>query len=76
MTMDYSPCPERETWPFLKGGHISETKEATPTKTGVHADDINPYLHKFFESIQIDSIFSLPWTIVHGPKREFGQILK
>ena len=54
MTMDYSPCPKREIWLFLKGSHISETEEATPTKNGVHALDINPYLHKFFEPIPID----------------------
>ena len=34
--------------------NISETKEATPTKIGVHACDINPYLHEFFEPIPID----------------------
>ena len=60
-------------WPFLKGSHISETREVTPTKTGVHARDINPYLHKFFEPIPIDSIFLLPWTIVHGQKGKFGR---
>ena len=54
MTMDYSPCPEREIWPFLKGSHISETGETTPTKTGVHARDIDSYLHEFFELIPID----------------------
>ena len=27
---------------------ISEIEEVTPTKIGVHAFDINPYLHKFF----------------------------
>ena len=54
MTMDYSPCPEREIWLFLKGSHISETGEVTPTKTGVHARDFDPYLHEFFELIQID----------------------
>ena len=37
--------------------NISETEEATPTKTGVHALDINPYLHEFFEPIPIDQIF-------------------
>ena len=52
--MDYNPCPERVIWPFLKGSHISEIEEATPTKTGVHALDINPYLYKFFEPIPID----------------------
>ena len=54
MTMDYSPCPEREIWPFLKGSNISETEETIPTKTGVHALDIDPYLHEFFEPIPID----------------------
>ena len=52
--MDYSPCPEREIWPFLKGSHISETEETTPTRMGVHARDINSYLHEFFELIPID----------------------
>ena len=52
--MDYSPYPKREIWPFLKGSYISETKEATPTKTGMHALNINPYLHEFFELIPID----------------------
>ena len=54
MTMDYSPWVEREIWPFLKGSHISETGETTPTKTDVHACDIDPYLHEFFEPIPID----------------------
>ena len=36
--------------------NISETEEVTPTKIGVHARDINPYLHKFFEPIPIDQI--------------------
>ena len=54
MTMDYSPCPEREIWSFLKGSHISETEKAMPTKTDVHARDINPYLHIFIEPIPID----------------------
>ena len=54
MTMDYSPWVERKNWPFLKGSHISETGEVTPTEIGVHARDINPYLHEFFEPIPID----------------------
>ena len=35
----------------FESSNISETKEATPTKIGVHACDINSYLHKFFEPI-------------------------
>ena len=38
----------------FEGSSISETGEATPTKIGVHAFDINPYLHEFFELILID----------------------
>ena len=33
---------------------ISETGRDTPTKIGVHALHINPYLHEFFEPIPID----------------------
>ena len=55
MTMDYSPWSEREIWPFLRVPSISETEErSTPTKIGVHALDINPYLNEFFEPIPID----------------------
>ena len=39
------------------GNSISETEEAPPTKICVHACDINPYLHDFFEPIPIDKIF-------------------
>ena len=38
----------------FESSNISETKEATPTKIGVHACDIDPYLLEFFESIPID----------------------
>ena len=33
---------------------ISKTGGDTPTKIGVHALHINPYLHEFFEPILID----------------------
>ena len=59
---------------IFESSNISETKEAAYIKIGVHAFDINPYLHIFFEPIPIHSIFSLPWTIVYGPKGKFGQI--
>ena len=39
---------------IFEGSNISETGIATPIKIGVHAFDINPYLHKFFEPIPID----------------------
>ena len=57
----------------FEGRNISETREVTPTKIGMHAFDINPYLHEFFEPILFDSIFSLPWTIVHGQRGKFGR---
>ena len=38
----------------FEGSNISEIEIATPTKIGVHAFDINPYLHDFFESVPID----------------------
>ena len=40
---------------IFESSSISETGEGTPTKIGVHAFDINPYLHEFFEPIPIES---------------------
>ena len=57
----------REIWPNLKGSHIPKTWEAMPTKIGLHAFHINPYLHDFFWA---NSNFWPPWTIVHGPKEK------
>ena len=38
----------------FEGKSISETVEVTLTKIGVHAFDINPYLHKFSGLIPIN----------------------
>ena len=38
----------------FESNSISETGIATPNKIGVHAFDINPYLHEFFKPIPID----------------------
>ena len=38
----------------FESSSISETGGDTPTKIGVHALHINPYLHEFFEPIPID----------------------
>ena len=38
----------------FESSSISKTGEVTPTKIGVHALHILPYLHEFFESILID----------------------
>ena len=37
----------------FESSNISETGEVMATKTGVHAFDINTYLHEFFEPISI-----------------------
>ena len=38
----------------FEGSSISETGRVTPTKIGVIAFLINPYLHEFFEPIPIE----------------------
>ena len=38
----------------FESSNISETEEVTPTKIGVHACDIQSYLHEFFGPIPID----------------------
>ena len=38
----------------FESSNISETGMATPIKIGVHACDMNPYLHDFFEPIPND----------------------
>ena len=46
--------PQKGKLAVFESTNISESGEATPTKFGVHAFDINPYMHKFFEPIPID----------------------
>ena len=43
--------PQKGKLAVFEGSSISETKEVTPTKTGVRTLGINPYLHDFFELI-------------------------
>ena len=38
----------------FESSNISETKEVTPIKIGVHVCYINIYMHDFFEPIPID----------------------
>ena len=38
----------------FESSNISETGEVMPTKIGVHALDIDPYVHEFFEPILIN----------------------
>ena len=54
MTMDYKSIPQKGNLAIFESSSISKTGKVTPTKTGVHARDINPYLHEFFEPIPID----------------------
>ena len=46
--------PQKGKLAIFESSNISESGETTPTKIGVHALDINPYLHDFFELIPID----------------------
>ena len=39
---------------IFESSGISETGESVPTKIGVHAFDINLYLHEFFKPISIN----------------------
>ena len=45
---------ERENLAVFLKYSISETGKDTPTKIGVYACDINPYMHEFFEPILSD----------------------
>ena len=38
----------------FEGSNISETKEVTPTKIGVHTFDMSLYLHEFFKPILLN----------------------
>ena len=38
----------------FEGSNISETREITPTKIGVHTFDMSLYLYEFFEPIPIN----------------------
>ena len=42
---------------IFEGGNISETRKTTPTKIGVHAFDIIPYLHKFLSQFRSIKFF-------------------
>ena len=45
---------EKGNLAVFESSDISETRETTPTKFGVYALDVNPYLHEFFELIRIN----------------------
>ena len=63
----YSPWSQRKILAVFESSNISEINKTMLIKIGVHAFDINPYLHIFFEPILIDSIFHYHGLyIVHG----------
>ena len=45
---------QKENLAVFESSSISEIEETKPTKIGVYACYINPYLHEFFELILID----------------------
>ena len=45
---------EKGNLAVFESSNISETGQITPTNIGVHALDINPYMHEFFEPIPIN----------------------
>ena len=47
----------KENLAIFESSSISETGKGTPTKIGVYACYINPYLQEFFEPIPINQIF-------------------
>ena len=44
----------KENLAVFEDSDISDSGETTPTKIGVHACYIHPFLHEFFEPIPID----------------------
>ena len=45
---------KKRNFAVFESSNISETEETMYTKIGVHALDINPHLHEFFEPILND----------------------
>ena len=57
--------------------NISETREVTPAKIGLHASQINLYLHEFFELILFFDPHGLKGSFGHFEgKRKSGKISK
>ena len=61
---------------IFESSNISKTEETTSTKIGVHALDINPYMHEFFElnSKRLNFLMTMdysPWS-----EREIWLFLK
>ena len=44
----------KENLAIFESSSISKTIKVTPIKIGVHAFDVNPYLHEFFGLILIN----------------------
>ena len=57
----------KENLAVFESSSISKTRETTPTKIGVHALHINPYLHDFFltNSDRLNFLMTMdysPWS--------------
>ena len=76
--MDYSPWSERENWSNFKIEISPKSEKPHPQKLVHMYYTSTPTCIYFliFDPIQIDSVLSLPWTIVHGQKGKNSQILK
>ena len=47
----------KEKLAIFESSSISKAEKVTPTKIGLYACYINPYMHELFELIPIDQIF-------------------
>ena len=63
MTMDY--MVRNGSLAVFESSSISKTGDATPTKIGLHAFNVNLYLHEFFEPILFfdpHGLYYSPWS--------------
>ena len=60
----------------FEANFISKTREATPTKIGVHVCYINPYLHDFFEPILSNLFFLMTMDYSPWVEREIWLFLR
>ena len=72
----YSPWSKRKIWSNFKVAISPKPERPHPPKLVYMYYTSTPTCKNFFDPILSDSIFSLPWTIIHGQKGKNGQILK
>ena len=74
MTIDYSPCVEREIWPFLRVAVSPKPERSHPPKSVyMHVTSIHTCMNflSLFRSIKFFDDHGL--YIVHAPKGKFGR---